>query len=65
MEDFGVFHYESLPLFVITVWAFSVVFMILGVFSRFLLGEKISAIADRLRKKGIDEQLVLTNSSCG
>lgn len=54
-KDFGVFYYGSFPLFVITVWAFSVVFMTLGVFLRFLLGEKISTIADRLRKRGIDE----------
>ncbi len=64
-KDFGVFYCGSFPLIVITVWAFSVVFMTLGVFLRFPPGEKISAMAYRLREKWIDERSVLSNSSCG
>lgn len=50
-RDFSVFYYGSFPIFLITVWAFSVVFMTLGVFVKFLFGEKISGIVRWLMKK--------------
>lgn len=50
-KDFAVFYYGSFPLFIITIWAFTVVFMTLGVLIRFLFGEEIGKIFEGIRGK--------------
>ncbi|TET90411.1 MAG: hypothetical protein E3J35_06560 [Methanomassiliicoccales archaeon] len=50
-RDFAVFYYGSFPLFVITVWAFTIVFMTFGVLINFLFGENIRGFFERIRKK--------------
>ncbi|MFQ5884710.1 MAG: hypothetical protein ACE5IO_06385 [Thermoplasmata archaeon] len=56
-RDFAVFYYGSFPLFVITVWAFTIVFMTLGVLFNFLFGENIRGFFERIRKKNSDERV--------
>ncbi len=44
-RDFAIFYYGSFPLFVITVWAFSIVFMTFGVWLNFTFGESLRKVA--------------------
>jgi hypothetical protein len=47
-RDFAVFYYGSFPIFVVTVWAFSVIFLVLGVLINFLFGESIRKTVRRI-----------------
>ena len=49
-RDFAVFYYGSFPLYVVAVWAFSVVFMTLGVMVNLTFGEGLKNTARRLIK---------------
>jgi hypothetical protein len=50
-RDFAVFYYGIFPVFVITVWAFSIVFMAVGVLINFLFGERIRRGFEKLRTR--------------
>ncbi len=54
-RDFAVFYYGSFPLYVVTVWAFSVVFMTLGVMVNINFGDTLRKTARRLRKTAGEE----------
>jgi hypothetical protein len=55
-RDFALFYYGTFPIYIITVWAFSIVFMVLGVLLNFLFGEGIRKTAKKLFRKGEDEK---------
>ena len=38
-RDFAIFYYGSFPIFIVTVWAFSIVFMVFGVLINLVFGE--------------------------
>jgi len=50
-KDFAVFYYGSFPLFVVSIWAFSIVFMTLGVLLNFTFGESLRRIAKSVLRK--------------
>ncbi|UCD92711.1 MAG: hypothetical protein JSV43_02000 [Methanobacteriota archaeon] len=50
-RDFAIFYYGSFPLFVVTIWAFTIVFMTFGVLIRFLFGEEIGKIIAGIRAR--------------
>jgi hypothetical protein len=54
-RDFAVFYYGSFPLYVVAVWAFTVVFMVLGVMLNLTFGEGIRKAARKVFKavKGV------------
>lgn len=47
-RDFAIFYYGSFPIYVVTVWAFSVIFMVLGILINFLFGEGIRKTVRRI-----------------
>ncbi len=49
-RDFALFYYGSFPLYVVAVWAFSVVFMTLGVMLNITFGDALRKTARRLRR---------------
>lgn len=57
-KDFAVFYYGIFPIFVITVWAFSIVFMIMGVLINFLFGERIRKTFEKLSKRSAEDREV-------
>lgn len=54
-RDFAVFYYGSFPIYVITVWAFSVIFMVLGAVINLQFGEGIRKIAKKVFRMGRSE----------
>jgi hypothetical protein len=55
-RDFALFYYGTFPIFIITVWAFSIIFMVLGVLINFLFGEVIGKATKKLFRSGNDEE---------
>jgi hypothetical protein len=54
-RDFAIFYYGSFPIFIVTVWAFSIIFMVFGVFLNFTFGEPMKKGLRRIFKGSNDE----------